>query len=264
VLTLDQHTPSHILTVYQRSDPSEEFIAKKVDEGSNELKIFKLLNTFRPKSEHIISLHESFQTQSTSWIILPKLNSLPGVQLDGRVVQVCQGLIKGIAYLHEFCIAHRDIKPENLVVDWDYTLKIIDFDVAMRVDNENDLVGGQCGTKGWMAPEIKEKSKYSPIKADLWSTGQVLLYLLNKFRTENMVLKTIARRLSTHDPERRSLIQVAAPFLDVANIVVERKASPFLRDTVEFDGEDAKAPKVKKQKLLDPERTVALADLQTL
>jgi serine/threonine protein kinase len=207
----DQHTPSHILTVYQRSDPSKEFIAKKVDEDSNELKIFKLLNTFRLKSEHIISLHESFRTQSTSWVILPKLNSLPGVQLDGKVVQVCWCLIKGIAYLHNFFIAHRDIKPENLVVDWDFSLKIIDFDVAMRVDNENDVVDGQCGTKGWMAPEMEGKSKYSPIKADLWSTGQVILYLLNKFRSENMVLKMIARRLCTHDPERNSLIQVAGP-----------------------------------------------------
>jgi hypothetical protein len=52
--------------------------------------------------------------------------------------------------------------------------------------------------------------------------------------------------------------------LDTANIVVERRASPFLPETVEFNREDAKAPRVKKQKLLDPERTVALADLQTL
>lgn len=68
-LTLDKHTPSHILTVYQRLDPIEEFIAKNVDEDSNELKIFKLLNTFQLKFEHIvindscnemISLHQSF------------------------------------------------------------------------------------------------------------------------------------------------------------------------------------------------------------
>ncbi|KAF8478167.1 kinase-like domain-containing protein, partial [Russula ochroleuca] len=83
-------------------------------------------------------------------------------------------LIKGVAYLHKSCIAHRDIKPENLVVDREFCLKIIDFDVAMRVKDENDVVEGQCGTKGWMAPEIEEKSMYSPIKADRWSTGRVL------------------------------------------------------------------------------------------
>ncbi|KAH9992471.1 hypothetical protein BJV77DRAFT_909915, partial [Russula vinacea] len=72
-------------------------------------------------------------------------------------------LIKGVAYLHEFCIIQRD-----------FYLKIIDFDVSMQVKDEDEVVQGQCGTKGWMAPEIEEKSMYSPIKADRWSTGQVL------------------------------------------------------------------------------------------
>jgi serine/threonine protein kinase len=43
-------------------------------------------------------------------------------QLEGRVAQVCWGLIKGLGCLHELCIAHRDIKPHNLV-DQDFCLK---------------------------------------------------------------------------------------------------------------------------------------------
>ena len=87
------------------------------------------------------------------------------------------GLIQGVAYLHKFCIAHRDIKPDNLVVDRNFPLKIIDFDFAMQVEGEDDVVDGQCGTEGWMAPEMEESSMYSPIKADRWSTGKVLLDL---------------------------------------------------------------------------------------
>jgi serine/threonine protein kinase len=107
--------PSHILTVYQQSDPSKRFIAKKVHEQSNELEILKYLNTLQPKCEQIISLHESFQTQSTSWAILPEMDSVADYvsfapdRLDGKVAQVCWGLIKGVAYLHKLCIAHRDI-----------------------------------------------------------------------------------------------------------------------------------------------------------
>ena len=59
---LDLQMPSHILTVYQESDPSRKFIAKKVHEESNELDFLKRLNTPGLKSEHIISLHKSFQT----------------------------------------------------------------------------------------------------------------------------------------------------------------------------------------------------------
>ncbi len=133
-LTLDLQMPSHILTVYQQSDPSKRFVAKKVSKQSNELEFLKRLNTLQPKSEHIISLHESFQTQSTSWAILPEMDpvawfvSFAPNELYGKVAQVCRGLIKGVAYLHKFCIAHRDIKPENLVVDRDlpenYRLRI--------------------------------------------------------------------------------------------------------------------------------------------
>ncbi len=147
------------------------------------------MSTFQPKSEHIISLHESFQTQSTSWVILPEIDSVASFapnELYGKVAQVSWGLIK-------FGIAHRDIKHENLVVDRDFCLKTIDFDVAMRVKGEDEVVDGQCGTKGWMAPEM-EKSMYNPIKANQWSTGQVLLCPLNKFRKEDMVLRATARK----------------------------------------------------------------------
>jgi serine/threonine protein kinase len=250
---LDLQMPSHIPTVYQRSDPSKRFIAKKVGEESNELEILKLLNTFQPKSEHIISFHESFQTQSTSWVIVPKLCCVdwlaPG-QLYGKVAQVCWGLIKGVAYLHELCIAHRDIKPENLVVDRDFCLKIIDFGVAMQVEGEDGVVNGHCGTVGWMAPEMEVKSMYSPIKADRWSTGQVLRYLLNNSREKDTVLRKTAGELSTHDPNQRSsMLKVAALLSVVANVAVEGKASQSLQGNVGVDGETAKPPRVKKQKL---------------
>ena len=172
-------------------------------------------------------------------------------KLSRKFAQVRWRLIKGVAYLHKNCIAHRDIKPENLVVDWNLCLKIIDFDVAMKVNDEDEVVDGQCGTKGWMAPEMEEKSMYSPIKADRWSTGKVLCYLLNKFRKENTALSSITRKLTARNPQRRSsMIQVAASFslLDVANVAVERKAWRPLQDTVEVDGENAKSPRVKKQK----------------
>ena len=58
-LMLDLQTPSHI-PVYEGSDSNKRFIVKKVRNKSNDLEIFKLLNTFWPKSECIISLHDSF------------------------------------------------------------------------------------------------------------------------------------------------------------------------------------------------------------
>ncbi len=174
-------------------------------------------------------------------------------ELYGKVAQICWGLITGVAYLHKICIAHRDIKPENLVVDRDFCLKMIDFDVAMQVKGEDKVVDGQCGTEGWMAPEMEEKSMYSPIKADRWSTGRVLYYLLDKFNKEDTVLRTTVRKLAAHNPNQRpSILQVAASLGDVVKVAVKRKASRSLQDTMEVD--DAKPLMVKKQKLSVPDR----------
>lgn len=76
-LTLDlQMMVSHILTVFQKSDPSERFIVKKIHKKLNELQFLEYLNTTQPKSEHIVSLHDLFQTQWTSWAILPEMDSI--------------------------------------------------------------------------------------------------------------------------------------------------------------------------------------------
>ncbi|KAH9989767.1 hypothetical protein BJV77DRAFT_669390 [Russula vinacea] len=77
-----------------------------------------------------------------------------------------------------------------------------------------------------MAPEIEEKSMYSPIKADRWSTGRVVLDLLNSFREEDTIVRAAAGKLTAHNPNQRpSMLQVAGSLSDVANIAVEKKAS---------------------------------------
>jgi 5'-AMP-activated protein kinase, catalytic alpha subunit len=41
-----------------------------------------------------------------------------------------QELISGIKYIHQLGICHRDLKPENLLIDYDKTLKIVDFGLS--------------------------------------------------------------------------------------------------------------------------------------
>lgn len=259
--------PSHILTVYRRSDPSKEFIAKKVHEQSNELKILKLLNTIQPKSEHVVSLLDSFHGQSGTWAILPRLSTVADYaafspnQMSAHITEVCWGLIKGLAHLHKHCIAHRDIKVDNLLFRReDSCLIIIDFDVAIQVKGEDEEVDGQCGTEGWMAPEVEDKSSvYSPIRADRWSCGRVLLSLLDHFRKRDDNLRAIGRKLMARNPRQRpSLLEwrswVASPFLNMADVGKggKGKASRPLQDTTarEDDGEDTKPSGAKKQRLM--------------
>jgi serine/threonine protein kinase len=103
--------------------------------------------------------------------------------------------------MHRNGVAHLDIKPQNIVVRNDDRLFIIDFDLSLRVDGPDHLIDTWCGTTGWMAPDIGKRNGprhlYSPIRADLWSCGQVISYLMaesNEVVDEE--LKTLARRLS--------------------------------------------------------------------
>jgi hypothetical protein len=179
-------------------------------------------------------------------------------QLESKAVQVCWGLIKGLAHLHELRIAHRDIKPDNLVVDQDFCLKIIDFDIAMQLKDEDEKVDDACGTKHWIAPEVVNKSTtYSPIRADRWACGRVLLYLLNELGADDERLRAIERKLRVHDPDQRpSLLEwhswLPAPLLNMDN------ASRPREDSMVVDGGDTTAPDAKKQRLaaLDEKDTV--------
>ena len=230
-------------------DSNKEYIAKKVREDSNELEMLRLLDTFPLKSDHVISLIDSFD----GWAILPKMVTVKGYLefapdlSKSKVSQICLGLIKGVAYLHEHLIAHRDIKPDNLLLDNNLCLKIIDFDIAMRVEGEDEEVDNQCGTKGWMAPEVEKNLRHSPIKADRWACGRVLLFLLPKvgFGKEDEPLRAFAKALLEHNPMRRpSLLEwhryLAPPCSDVGTVwdFDARKALQPRRDPVECMGSE--------------------------
>jgi len=264
--------PPNILTVFRRSDPSKKFIAKKVREESNELEILKLLNNFQPRSEHIISLLDSFQVQSRTWAILPKMDTVKDYiliapdELSEHIGQICWGLIKGLAYLHEHRIAHRDIKPDNLLVrKEDFCLKVIDFDTAIKVKDEDEEVDGEYGTEGWMAPEVEaQSSMYSPIRADRWSCGQVIIFLLEEFGKEDKPLRSIAMKLKARGPrDRPSLLEwqisSALPVLDGAKgrRAGERKASRPRQDIIKVD--EGEGLNTKKRRLAISRKDESLA-----
>jgi serine/threonine protein kinase len=118
------------------------------------------------------------------------------------------------ARCHSYCngVAHLDIKPQNIVVRSDGRLFIIDFDLSLRVDGPDHLIDTWCGTPGWMAPEIGERDDrrrlYSPIRADLWSCGQVISYLMDKSNEAVGELKRFTRRLLHPNPQYRPLLSV--------------------------------------------------------
>jgi calcium/calmodulin-dependent protein kinase I len=90
-------------------------------------------------------------------------------------------LLQALKYLHDRSIVHRDLKPENLLMtnkDDDANVKLADFGFAVLADGFN--VTTQCGTPGYMAPEILENKSYGK-PVDLWAFGVILYILLGGY-----------------------------------------------------------------------------------
>ncbi|KZT01054.1 kinase-like protein [Laetiporus sulphureus 93-53] len=220
--------PPHIRTVRRVGDSSgTEFIAKRISDKSNELKILEFLRTIKPPSNHIITLLKTIRTSLGKYLIFPKRSSIDeelqfyadGGVLRGKFVQLSRDLAKGLAFLHEHGVAHLDIKPENLVYTVSFRLQIIDFDIAVRVKDADQEINEYCGSPGWMAPEIGEENgpptMYSPIRADRWSCGRVFYVFAERIRRngdKDEGLMAFATRLMDKNPRRRpSLLEWSEP-----------------------------------------------------
>ena len=112
----------------------------------------------------------------------------------------------GLQHAHEKGLVHRDIKPGNLIVtrpnpDKPPIIKILDFGLA-RFESESDhttrltQLGKVMGTVDYIAPEQAQNARTADIRADIYSLGCTLFYLLTgkpPFEGEDAVEKIRAR-----------------------------------------------------------------------
>mmetsp|Transcript_1161 Transcript_1161/g.1932 ORF Transcript_1161/g.1932 Transcript_1161/m.1932 type:complete len:344 (-) Transcript_1161:383-1414(-) len=139
---------------------------------------------------HIIRLYDVFEERSYWYLVTEQMK---GGELFDRIVSksyynekeardVCKILFESIGYCHEKSIAHRDLKPENLLLlseDDDSMVKIADFGFAKKCLTPNSLTT-QCGTPGYVAPEILEGVAYDT-KSDMWSLGVIIYIILGGY-----------------------------------------------------------------------------------
>lgn len=120
--------------------------------------------------KNILTLVDYFETVNNLYLVtdLARGGELfdriykKGSFYESNAVAIIKSVTSGVAYLHSHGIVHRDLKPENLLFrtpDEDSDLLIADFGLSRIIDEEKfRMLTTTCGTPGYMAPEIFQKS----------------------------------------------------------------------------------------------------------
>src|SRR5262249_50610298 len=112
--------------------------------------------------------------------LVERQGPLQVTQALGLILEVARGM----EYAHDHRLLHRDLKPVNLVLDGKGTLKILDLGSVRQVRKvlnstpsltETDVL---VGTPAFMAPEQALNYKKADRRADIYSLGCVLHFLL--------------------------------------------------------------------------------------
>jgi len=94
---------------------------------------------------------------------------------------------KGLAYSHAEQIVHRDIKPSNLLLSHSGEIRVLDMGLARITSTPENgetsptqitRTGSIMGTVDFMAPEQAINPKTADGRADIYSLGCTLFYLL--------------------------------------------------------------------------------------
>jgi calcium/calmodulin-dependent protein kinase I len=154
---------------------------------------------------YIVRIHDVFDEPDYSYVVLERME---GGDLIDRIIEkahytevdareVCKQLLLGVQFCHANKIANRNLKPENLLLvskTSDTDVKISDFGYAKKVLYPNSL-RTQCGTEGYVAPEILEHRPAYDVHCDMWSLGVIIYIVLGGYRpfrgSQDEVMKQI-------------------------------------------------------------------------
>ena len=149
---------------------------------------------------NIASCHEIGQCNGVHYLVM---DYIEGRDLDkvvrsngplkvNRALDCAIQAARGLLAAHERGIVHRDIKPGNLLLDTRGTVKVLDLGLARITEDEETWKGGGdagekasltasgiiMGTVDFLSPEQSDDSKRADHRADIYSLGCTLHFLL--------------------------------------------------------------------------------------
>lgn len=213
-------------TSLMRNKDTGELVVKK-EMGKESFSVYSLLKSI--KNKNLIKVLECFRDEDKTIEIEEYVN---GKRLDDyfrekkatleQVVDVGIALCEGLAPMHKLNLVHRDIQPKNIIITNEGSLKIIDFDIS-RKENENATHDTTLlGTVGYAAPEQYGFAQTTN-RSDIYSIGAVLKELSSFSELD----KIIAKCMEMDPANRYENVEQLKNELEKIKGQVERKDNGF-------------------------------------
>lgn len=198
----------------------------KIMSGVKHKNVVELIG-FCLEGNHKMLVHDFVGDYSWLELLFPASGVRTLVLPWHRRVSICHGIARAIEYLH-YGISPRvvlcDVKPRNVLMDSSFNPKIVDFEVACLLeDDESHDSGNIRGTVGYIDPEFFRTGRCSE-KVDVYAFGITMLEIISGRRNLKFV----------QDSVRISLVDEAWELRESGRIpdIVDSTLSEFSEDEV--------------------------------
>ena len=166
----------------------------------NEINIYETLSKFAKENNCFLKYYRKYIEENKINIImeyiednlmkyLTKSEENQSQFTEELIISIFNKLLTSFAEMENLGIYHMDIKPKNLLVNQYLNIKIIDFSISLKKNEEltqtatgmNPIQGTEC----YSAPELEDfhdskqvEGKYRIGKSDVFSLGIVFLQML--------------------------------------------------------------------------------------
>ncbi len=163
------------------------------------------------------------------------------VQVNGPLAprlaaQVCIAVLRALQVAHDNGIVHRDIKPHNVLLTPEGVAKVTDFGIA-RVQSDDSpsmtRTGSVMGTWAYMAPEQRAGARGLDGRADVYSTGAMLMDLLTGDAPADVFMCEMHTHMLDGVPEAlRPVVQRAVRYVPAERYTTAQEMAEALTATL--------------------------------